>query len=346
MTLNSSGPISLGGSTAGQSVNLELGYAATATITMNDTAVRTLAGFPTSGSSYSMSNFYGKSNIVNISYTFTSNTASASLNVSGISGYVSGKSNITVTINGGVYLYGPGGNFNGTVTTPGFALSGGTSGDTITLNNNGYIAGGGGRGGDATGGYNAGPGLSVTTGVAVSIANAGYIGGGGGGAGGGFNNHAGGGGGAGGGQGGGATAGGQGGGGAGGGPGAYGCNGYCYLYYCGTGWGGGGGGGRIFPGSGGAGGSLSYCPCYGYSGHPAGYGGGAGGGGGGCGGVGGSANNAGDPIYAGGGGGGGWGAYGGGYPPRYGGAGGYAISKNGVTVTFISGCSRVYGSIV
>ena len=44
MALNNSGPISLGGSTTGQSINLELGYAYNATISLNDTAVRTLAG--------------------------------------------------------------------------------------------------------------------------------------------------------------------------------------------------------------------------------------------------------------------------------------------------------------
>ena len=60
MTLNSSGPISLGGSTAGQSINLELGKAATATVSLNDTDVRTLAGVA-SGAIIVPTNFYGKS---------------------------------------------------------------------------------------------------------------------------------------------------------------------------------------------------------------------------------------------------------------------------------------------
>lgn len=64
MTLNSSGPISLGGSTAGQSVNLELGQSATAQISFNDAAVRTLTG-TSSGSALVMpTNFYGKSSVV------------------------------------------------------------------------------------------------------------------------------------------------------------------------------------------------------------------------------------------------------------------------------------------
>ena len=63
MTLNSSGPISLGGSTAGQSINLELGKSATATVSLNDTDVRTLAGVA-SGAIIVPTNFYGKSNVL------------------------------------------------------------------------------------------------------------------------------------------------------------------------------------------------------------------------------------------------------------------------------------------
>jgi hypothetical protein len=59
MTLASSGEISLGGSTAGRSVNLTLGRSATASINMNDSAVRSLAGRSTGDISFS--DFYGKS---------------------------------------------------------------------------------------------------------------------------------------------------------------------------------------------------------------------------------------------------------------------------------------------
>ena len=62
MTLNASGPISLGGSTTGESINLELGLSATAQISLNDTAVRTLAGVA-SGAIIVPTNFYGKSNV-------------------------------------------------------------------------------------------------------------------------------------------------------------------------------------------------------------------------------------------------------------------------------------------
>lgn len=59
MALNSSGPLSLGGATAGQSINLELGQAATATASINAANFRALAGVPSG--QISISNFYGKS---------------------------------------------------------------------------------------------------------------------------------------------------------------------------------------------------------------------------------------------------------------------------------------------
>jgi sugar lactone lactonase YvrE len=60
MALNSTGAISLGGTTTGQSVAVELGKSATATISLNDTAVRTLAGV--ASGAISLYNLYGKSN--------------------------------------------------------------------------------------------------------------------------------------------------------------------------------------------------------------------------------------------------------------------------------------------
>lgn len=63
MALNLTGPISIGGATAGQSINLELGQSASATASLNDTNVRTLAGVA-SGAITMPTNFYGKSNAV------------------------------------------------------------------------------------------------------------------------------------------------------------------------------------------------------------------------------------------------------------------------------------------
>lgn len=322
MTMVSSGPISLGGNatTAGlnQSVNIELGRSATASINMNESAVRTLANV--ASGAISMSNFYGKSNRVAISYTFTTNTNNASLNVSSISGYSSGASDITITVNAGIYLWAS------NSSNYGLNLTGGTTGDTVTLVNNGYIIGGA-----------SGPALNVGIGVNITINNtnaSAYIAGGGGQ--GTDASLSGGGGGAGGGPGGGP-------GGAGGGIGASGANGGSSICGCDTARGG-GGGGRILPGVGGPA-VGSFTP---------GRGGGAGGSGGhgvGCisGGAGGSANNAGGngPGNTGGsGGGGGWGASGGTGQNSGPGAGGKAVNLNGKTVTWVSGnTTRVWGAV-
>jgi hypothetical protein len=336
MTLNSSGPISLGGATAGQSVNLELGFSATATIAMNTTAVRTLAGFPTAGSQYSLSNFYGKSNTVTISYTFTTSTQNAALAMSAISGYVAGASIITITVNAGIYLWAS------TTGNYGLNLTGGATGDTVTLVNNGYIMGCGGAGptGFATANVG-GPALNVGIAVNITVDNtngSAYIGGGGGSGGGGYpQTNAGGGGGAGGGAGG-ATCGTSGGsGGSIGGSGGNGSSTYCGC--CGTTRYGAGGGGRIFPGTGGGN-------------HLGGSAGGGGGSNTGTGGTGGSSNNAGGNGSGSGygGGGGGWGATGGlgaGNPGfNNGAAGGKAVNLNGKTITWTSGnTTRVYGAV-
>ena len=62
MTMNSSGPISLGGATTGQSINLEVGSPATSTVSLNDPIVRTLAGETVISSEIVMpTDFYGKS---------------------------------------------------------------------------------------------------------------------------------------------------------------------------------------------------------------------------------------------------------------------------------------------
>jgi hypothetical protein len=70
MTLQTSGEISLGGTTAGRSVNLTLGRTATASISMNEVAVRGLAGVATGAVSFS--DFYGK----NLSYSIVPNITS------------------------------------------------------------------------------------------------------------------------------------------------------------------------------------------------------------------------------------------------------------------------------
>ena len=61
MTLQSSGAISLG------NVNTELGRSSTATISLGETAVRTLAGV--SSGAIALSNLYGKSNVPPVTFT-------------------------------------------------------------------------------------------------------------------------------------------------------------------------------------------------------------------------------------------------------------------------------------
>jgi len=60
MTLAASGTMSIGGTTATRSINLELGRASNAQSSMGESALRTLAGVPSGV--INMSDFYGKSN--------------------------------------------------------------------------------------------------------------------------------------------------------------------------------------------------------------------------------------------------------------------------------------------
>ena len=350
MALNSSGPISLAGTTAGQSIEIENGGNGTTQISLNDAAVRTLAGVP-SGAITMPTNFYGKSNRATPTYTFSANTTQTSINIATLSGYSAGKSDVTITIGSGIYLY------STSTGSPALSLSGGTTGDTLTIVNNGYIMGmgGNGRGQTYQSGLPGGPAISLGYPATINNTNASaYIGGGGGsgGASNAYNGYAGSGGGAGGGLGG--SYGYQPGNAPGGAAGSAGGSGANAA--------GGGGGGRIFPGTGGAGGYASN------EGGAPGAGGGAGGGGAALRGSG----KASTQVTASGGG-GGWGASGGsgntseGYSARGGsggsgnasggngnlaylwyggGGGGNAVVLNGKTVTWTSGdTTRVYGAV-
>jgi len=179
MTLPVSGAISF------NAINVELGVAGTTTANINQASYRTLAGVPSG--TISLSNFYGKSNRVALSYTFSANTANATLNLSGLSGYVAGGSDITVTINSGIYLYAT------STANAGLTLTGGTTGDTLTIVNNGNIMGMGGSGVDgfngavtATGRVG-GTALSIPINATINNTNASAYIAGGGGSGGGFN---------------------------------------------------------------------------------------------------------------------------------------------------------------
>ena len=92
MTLPASGAMKMGAN-----VNVELGNSATAQISLGQSTVRTLYGVA-SGAIRLAADGYGKSNRAVLSYTFTTNTTNASLNVASIGGYNAGKSDITITV--------------------------------------------------------------------------------------------------------------------------------------------------------------------------------------------------------------------------------------------------------
>lgn len=68
MVMPSSGPLNMGGTTTPRSVAAELGLGLTSTISMNQANVRTLAGVGGSGTQWSMSSLYGKSNTYSVQY--------------------------------------------------------------------------------------------------------------------------------------------------------------------------------------------------------------------------------------------------------------------------------------
>lgn len=179
MTLPVSGPISL------SQVNVELGLSATAPISMNDAAVRTLFGVGGSGTAISMSQGYGKSN--QFAFTISSNQTNANLRTLAVNAGWNQSTKVVATISGGVYIS------SNSTGTPALTVNGSFPGG-VELINNGFIIGMGGNGGrgadnyygntSATAGSSGGLALSVSS--AISINNgSGTIGGGGGGGGGG-----------------------------------------------------------------------------------------------------------------------------------------------------------------
>lgn len=189
MTMVSSGPISLGGNatTGGlnQSINIELGQSATATISLNDSNVRTLLG--KASGAISLSDAYGKSNA--FAFTISSNQTNANLRTLAVNAGWNQSTKVIATIAGGVIIS------SNSTGTPALTVSGSFPGG-VDLINNGVIVGMGGNGGRgassfppnalSTPGGAGGTALGVL--VAVSVNNAsGTIAGGGGGGGGGGN---------------------------------------------------------------------------------------------------------------------------------------------------------------
>ena len=313
MTLNASGQISLAGSTTGQSIALELGLGATTQISLNDSAVRSLAGVP-SGAIVMPTNFYGKSSSVTINLTIASNTKNYNIK-SSATGYSAGKTTVNLTINGGVVV--------GSTSTSTYAMdtgSGWATGDVINITNNGYIAGKGGTGGHGgipahqTGyvGTASGAAINLQWSITTFTNSSGYVYSGGGGGGGGACG----------------TQSGGGGGGGGGGSsvgigGAGNGLGASRIAQNGTNHGHGGKGGGYYPAFGGAGGALGSNGGAAADSNSRGAGGGGGGGGGASGGHGGAGQS----------------------PGSAGGGHGKAINLNGKTINGTTSLTRTYGGI-
>ena len=184
MTLPVSPPASLSFS----QVNTELELSPTATITLNNTLVRTLAGQTTPASQISFSQLSGASYI--FSLAISSNQTNLDLRTYALANGWSTSQLLQVTINGGVYL------LANVTSTPALTVSGSFP-SGVRLINNGYILGYGGAGGNGGSGspqtgFNGaagGTGLSISS--TISITNNGTVAGGGGGGGGGGGRNAG-----------------------------------------------------------------------------------------------------------------------------------------------------------
>ena len=147
MALNGSGPISLAGATAGQSIAVELGLGTTTQISLNDSAVRTLAGV-SSGAIIMPTDFYGKANAYTITYLVIAGGAGGAGNAGGAGGaggYLTSTASLsknavyTVTVGGG-----------GTGQAASQASGGGGYGSNSVLSGTGVsvTSTGGGRGGN------------------------------------------------------------------------------------------------------------------------------------------------------------------------------------------------------
>jgi hypothetical protein len=177
MTLNASGPISLGGPVIGQSIQYEIfGTTAPALITLNDPKVRALAQVPT-GAIAMPQNFYGKT--YTQFFTITTNQINFNLLTYLTANGWDPLARAEVTIAPGVYIY------SNSTGTPAMTIAG-TYSKGVKITNNGFIIGMGGQGGPTSGaGFSAGPALNTSVPVTVNNTNGTIAGGGGGGGGGG-----------------------------------------------------------------------------------------------------------------------------------------------------------------
>ena len=162
-------------------VNVELGLSATATISLNDAAVRNLAGVPSGA--IGMNNLQGKT--ATFSFTISANQTDANLRTLAVAAGWNTTFAVQATIDSGVSISGSvAANSTAALTIDGSFPNG------VTLINNGTISGRGGQGGGGATFSSAGTagtagGLALLASVAATIENNGTIAGGGGGGGGG-----------------------------------------------------------------------------------------------------------------------------------------------------------------
>lgn len=178
MTLPVSGAISF------NAINVELGQPGTTTANINQASYRTLAGVPGSGTTISLSNFYGKSNV--FSFSFSGGT-DVNLRTAAVSAGWNQSTAVIATNNGTIQSSSTG--------TPALTINGSWPGGVSFINNALIVGrgGNGGAGGNVTtslagtnpGSPGSGAGLALSVSAAVSITNNSTIAGGGGGGGGG-----------------------------------------------------------------------------------------------------------------------------------------------------------------
>lgn len=182
MGMNSSGPISLAGTTVGQSIEIENGGNGTTQISLNDAAVRTLANVP-SGQISMPTDFYGKSNIFYV--TVSTNQTDMDLRTYAVNSGWDQNRKLVVTLNSGIGII---------ASSPStYALTiAGSFPKGVSFVNNGLVQGAGGQGGQGSvggnrsggGGGGGAGGNAINVSTAVSITNNATIAGGGGGGGG------------------------------------------------------------------------------------------------------------------------------------------------------------------
>jgi hypothetical protein len=177
-------PVVPGNSLSFSQINTELSLSSTATISLNDAAVRTLAGVGASPATISITNLSGKSN--SYPFSITSNQANANLRSLAVAAGWPGTTKVVATINPGIFVY------STSTGTPALTVNGAFP-NGVELVNNGTIQGQGGSGGNGgisyqppTGGSpGSGGGLALSVSVPITITNNNRIAGGGGGGGGG-----------------------------------------------------------------------------------------------------------------------------------------------------------------